>query len=504
MIKQAPSLGRIFTMLAFALSCFGILVFLWLAFGGSIPLKPEGYRVKASFPEATQLVAEAEVRISGVKVGRVKKKEPNAKTGLTEAVLEIDSRFAPIPRDSRAILRQKTLLGETYVELSPGSEQVAKVPDGGTLPAGRVSETVELDEILRTFDPVTRQKFVTWFDQQGRALSKHGKDINDALGNLTPFAEDTDKVLKILRSQSGATRRLVRDTGEVFGALTERQGQLRELIVNSNRVWETTARRDAQLEDLFRVFPTFLREGRTTTSRLSEFADNTNPLITQLRPAARELSPTLVQLNALAPDLRDLFRDIDPLVEVSRRGLPATEEALNNTRPVLARLDPFLRSTTPIFDYLGLYRREIAAFFANGSAVTQATGPTFAEPENTDKRLQYLRTVNPLVPENLAGYPRRLSTSRSNPYTEPGGYDKLRTEGHLEVFGSYLCTGIPDPAPPPPAPPHYPADLAALVNKYVFGQGAGNQGKAPPCDPQRPLGRLVDQPGVFPRLERLR
>ena len=50
MIKQTPSLGRIFAMVAFTLSCFGILVFLWLSFGGSVPLQPEGYRVTVGFP----------------------------------------------------------------------------------------------------------------------------------------------------------------------------------------------------------------------------------------------------------------------------------------------------------------------------------------------------------------------------------------------------------------------------------------------------------------------
>ena len=120
MIKETPSLGRIFAMVAFTLSCFGILVFLWLSFGGSVPLQPKGYRVTVAFPEATQLAQEAEVRISGVRVGRVKKKEPNQQTGLTDTELEIDARYAPIPKDTRAILRQKTLLGETYVELSPG------------------------------------------------------------------------------------------------------------------------------------------------------------------------------------------------------------------------------------------------------------------------------------------------------------------------------------------------------------------------------------------------
>ena len=48
MIKQTPSFGRIFAMVAFGLSCFGILVFLWLNFGGSVPLQPKGYRVRSA------------------------------------------------------------------------------------------------------------------------------------------------------------------------------------------------------------------------------------------------------------------------------------------------------------------------------------------------------------------------------------------------------------------------------------------------------------------------
>ena len=54
MQKAAPSFGRIAVMAGFALSCFGLLLFLWLAFGGNIPLKPKGYRITASFSEATQ------------------------------------------------------------------------------------------------------------------------------------------------------------------------------------------------------------------------------------------------------------------------------------------------------------------------------------------------------------------------------------------------------------------------------------------------------------------
>jgi phospholipid/cholesterol/gamma-HCH transport system substrate-binding protein len=497
-IKQTPSFGRIFAMVAFTLSCFGILVFLWLNFGGSVPLQPEGYRVEVGFPSATQLAQEADVRISGVRVGRVKRKEPNEQTGLTDTELEIDSRYAPIPEDTRAILRQKSLLGETYVELSPGDGSSGIVHDGGKLPAGQVADTVELDEILRSFDPETRARFTTWFDQAGIAAKGNAEPLNDALALLTPFAEDTDEVLKVLRQQTDATQRFVRDTGYVFDALTERKGQLRDLIRNSNRTWEAIAGRDAQFADTFRVFPTFLREGRATTERLTQFAENTNPLIDQLRPAARELSPTLVDLDALAPDLKGLFVDLDPLVRVSKRGLPATGEVLDNTRPLLGRLDPWLRNLTPITDYLALYRRELVAFFANFAAATQATEGSFNDPS---KFIHYLRAASPVNPEMMTGWPFRLRTNRSNPYTEPGGYDKLRTEGHLEVFGQYLCTSREVPAPPEPNEWISEA-VAAQITQFVFG-GDQNRGKAPPCDPQAPLGRFVGQTGAFPRLQPL-
>ena len=80
MQKQAPTIGRLLTMTLFALSCFGLLLFLWLAFGGPVPLKPKGYEFKVSFGEATQLAQEADVRISGVPVGKVKKIVTNKQT----------------------------------------------------------------------------------------------------------------------------------------------------------------------------------------------------------------------------------------------------------------------------------------------------------------------------------------------------------------------------------------------------------------------------------------
>src|SRR3954452_5483680 len=115
-------------MIAFAFSCFAILLYLWLTFGGSVPLAPKAYRVSAQFPEATTLAQEADVRISGVKVGEVKTKELDLQGNATKVVMEIDAKYAPLPVDARATVRQKTQPGETCILLTPGSRTVAKIP----------------------------------------------------------------------------------------------------------------------------------------------------------------------------------------------------------------------------------------------------------------------------------------------------------------------------------------------------------------------------------------
>src|ERR671929_639003 len=133
MQKNAPSLGRILAMVIFALSCFGLLLFLWLSFGGAIPLKPKKYELKVHFPEATTLAQQADVRISGVTVGKVQQKALDKGDNATTVTLSIDPKYAPVAKNTRAILRQKTLLGETYVELTPGNRRLGTLKDGSTL-----------------------------------------------------------------------------------------------------------------------------------------------------------------------------------------------------------------------------------------------------------------------------------------------------------------------------------------------------------------------------------
>ena len=132
MQKQAPTLGRLLTMVLFALSCFGLLLFLWLAFGGPVPLKPKGYRYTVAVPEANQLAIEADVRSSGVPIGKIKGLEQAPRGNKTLVTVELERKYAPLCDDARVIQRQKTILGEKYLEITRGTPGCKQVSSSGT------------------------------------------------------------------------------------------------------------------------------------------------------------------------------------------------------------------------------------------------------------------------------------------------------------------------------------------------------------------------------------
>jgi phospholipid/cholesterol/gamma-HCH transport system substrate-binding protein len=499
MNKQRPSNGAMLSMAAFTASCIGLLLFLWISFGGSLPLAPQGYRFSVEFDQAVELATQAQVEISGVPIGQVVSVALDHRTGLSRAVIQIDRQFAPRPADTRAILRQKTLLGETYVELSAGSPTAPKLPDDGTLPRGQVAPTVQLDQIFGSFDPTTRRAFQTWMQQGAIALTNRGEQFNAALADLYPFATNVDSVLAVLRRQGAATSTLLRDGGQVFSALSRSPAQLQGFVANSNALFAATSARDLALAATVRAFPPFLAQTRSTIDRVTRFAQTAKPLIDELRPAAVQLTPALKSLTVLAPELRELLTDVAPLTRASKAGFPALERFLQDSVPFLVGLKPYLGNLVPVIDYINTYRREIAAFFANSTATTQGVaGSAYGG------NLHYVRVSNPINPELLTRYQQRPSSNRSNPYLEPGGYLKLLRG--LPVFGQYLCTTHPLPtfgsslSGITTSVTGTVLTLAQLLSKYYYTSTPGG----PPCTAQPSLGRLTTgQAQAFPQLQPL-
>jgi virulence factor Mce-like protein len=413
MNKSAPSLLRILTMVVFALSCFGLLLFLWLSFGGPIPLKPEGYRVKVAFPEAATLATEADVRIAGVSVGKVRKLDVDARDNRTVATIELEREFAPLHADAQAMLRQKTLLGETYVQLTPG-HSAQMVPEGGRLADGRVKDTVQLDEIFDSLDPATRASFRTWQQELAKGIRGRGRDFNDALGTLPGFASDGSDVLNVLASQDAALHRLVKNTGVTFAALTENEQQLQTLITSSKRLFDATASRNDALAEAVRIFPTFLDESKATLARLQTFSTDTDPLVRDLTPVAQDLKPTLADVHAMSPDLEHFFRNLDPLISASKTGLPAARDTLDGAKPLLTALYPFLEQLNPMLQYLEMSQSQVSDFISYGGA---ALADTTNSPGGGVGH--YLRQFGPLGVESSAIWPERAPTNRGQTYVGP-------------------------------------------------------------------------------------
>ncbi len=504
MSKRAPSTTQLLVIAGFALSCFGILLFLWVTFGGPTPFKAKSYEVKIPFDEATQLAEQSDVRVSGVNIGKVQDiaLAPNGKQAL--ATVAIDDKYAPLPESTRAILRTKTLLGETYVELTPGDRDGPKLADGATLPTANLAQSVQLDEIFRTFNAKTRAAFQSWQQEAAVAIGGQGAALSTALGEFNPTFTEFDRLFRVLDTQRLAVRQLFSNGAVALEALRGRQGELAGLIRNSNTVFQTTARRDHDIEALFRAFPTFLDESKATLARLRTFSLDADPLMRQLVPAAEQLSPTLIAFSKLAPQAKGFFEGLAPVIARAPTAFPALRKLFRDQFPPLLRaLDPFLRNLNPILAGLGLYKHEITGAAANISVATNvvriANGKTGAQ-------VHVLRTMGPLQPDSLATYARRLTTNRASAYSQPL-WAKDLTSG-LPSFETRQCSsGIT--AVLNPETPNNPAfkartkkgetseavDFFNRLKKYAFAEQAGTATvPAPGCTQQAPF-NPIGKPG---------
>lgn len=510
MNKQAPSAGQLITVAGFALACFALLLFVWTAFGGPTPLAAEGYKLKMPLVQINQLAEQSQVKISGLEVGRVSDVRLGEEDDRDRAIvtLEIEPEYAPLPKDTRAILRAKSLIGEAYVELAPGNRSSGMLEDGSSLPPAQVARSVQLDEIFRTYDEETRAAFMQGAIDNAIASRGRGVSLNQALGVLPGTLVQLDDVLNILNSQEEDVTRLIRNTGVVFDALSRRQGQLSGLIRGTNTVFRTTADRNVELAEFFRAFPTFLRESRLTQERLGDFSEANTPRVEKMVPVAKQLSPTFKAAKRLAPESLRFYTNTRPVINKAPRAFPSLRGFLDNEAPrLLARLPDFLKEFTPLISAASYYRRELAAFLGNAAAATNARSPY----ANNFTGVRYIRAGVTLGPESTTAFgPQRLTTNRSNPYPAAGSSLDFASGG-LQVFDSTNCAAglnatMPEWSSLTPAEQaqytnnlRYPLTPTEVEEQYdnvitfgFAGQTQTNDVPAPACIQQAPFTPLGD------------
>jgi phospholipid/cholesterol/gamma-HCH transport system substrate-binding protein len=458
MATRAPKLGGLLAVIGFAISCVGLLIYMWSAFGGPIPLKPTGFRFTAYYRDATLLIPETDVRMAGVDVGHVVSVDQDGE--LAKTVIEIDPADAPIPADSRTILRRKTLLGEPFIQLIPGTppDQGGRMlAENGQLPVGQTDTSVDLDEALRTFNPRTRRDLRLVLNQLAVGVRDQGSSLNAALGNLEPTTEAGAGVFETLASQHRAVRTLVKDAGATLQALSERRGDLSELVSAGNSVLSATASRDRELRETVELLPPTLKELRPTLDLARQVGVDAGPVLDDLGPASRQLTPTIRKLHDVAPDLRGFLNDLNPLLDAAPAGIPAFTNTLAAARPLTRELRPALQDAVPVVQWLTPYKKEVATWLTKLGTATESTAGADGK--------HILRVVIPLNMEGFGIYGgKQLGTNRHNAYAKPGYLDQV---GHpfLKAFDCENVSG-PDLGMAPPCVEQGPFTVPGFTGDY--------------------------------------
>ncbi|HWE32629.1 MAG TPA: MlaD family protein [Solirubrobacteraceae bacterium] len=424
MVTQAPRRSAVVAALTFTLSCVGLMIFVWTQFGGSIPFAPEGYQFKVRFQNAADLVAGDDVRISGIDVGKVV--AVTNSVGSTLATLQLQRQFAPIASNARAILRLKTLLGEVFVDLSSGSVNAPKLPDGGTLPSTQVVPTQPLDKVLDTLTPTTQRNLDNLLAGVSGGLEGDGASLSAALGNAALTTSQLDQLANLLDAQRGSVQGLVRDTGVVLRSVSIRQSALRQLVTAGQRVFATTAARNRDLTATVNALAPLLPELRTTLDRAYHALALADPTIRTLLPVAPLVAPTLARLTALGPPARALLRQAVPLIASARVALPELARITNSLRALLHVIEPVGRQLAPVVALVHEYTPELVDDMGDLAAAGSASGLSAG-----GVLRRYYRIQPVFSNQLLFGQPTRGAGVLQNAYHAPNELAQIANGGLL-------------------------------------------------------------------------
>jgi phospholipid/cholesterol/gamma-HCH transport system substrate-binding protein len=450
MTYRASRRGPVVVLLAFFALAAAVFVWLYGQAGGRVGLSTS-YRVSVVLPDANLLERGADVRAAGVRIGRVADVQPSGQASLV--TMQIDSGYAPVPKDSRVQLRTRTLVGENALDLDLGNPAKGVVGSSGTLPLSAAEESVQIDQVLKTLPPATRRDLAGIITALGDGTAHRGIALNESLTNVHRVAKSGAGVARILAAHDRQVADVLADGGKVLDALGRRQDALRGLIADAGRAAAAASARDGELRATLRRLPAALRATIATTSELRRLATVATPVVGDLRVASRRLTPAVAQLGPAAADARRLTARLprtavrlDALLPSLTRFARQATPALAPLRSVLTQLEPLTRVLAPYGEDVGAWFQTLGAaasvYDGNGHAVQ--VQPLFDEQTLAGSLPASLQAV-----VDAAGKRSPLAVLRStsfNAYPAPHTADAPRP-----LSATPPRVGGPEHAPPSPS-----------------------------------------------------
>lgn len=264
--------------------------------------QPEtGYR--AMFANATGLETGDVVRIAGVEVGKV---NGVSLTPANQVVIDFTVTSSQhLTSHALASIQFQNLLGQRYLQISPGRPGGAPLRSGGTIPESQTTPGLDLTTVFTGFQPLLA------------ALDP--KQVNEL----------TASIIAVLQGESGAVGNLVDQTASLTSNLAQRQSVIDQLLNNLTPLLTNVNKDDSQLQTLIVGLDTLVKglageRGQVggavsglsqLTTSASNLLDNVQPTLDQdiagLRSATAVLLDNQGGLNSVITGLPALLNALD-------------------------------------------------------------------------------------------------------------------------------------------------------------------------------------------------
>lgn len=283
MIRVALKFG------AFVAVCLFFTVYLAFTIGNlqiDDPLGRDNYTVTARFDDVTGLLLNDNVKVAGVVVGKVTSIKVD--DGRAVVRFQIDNDHDDIPKDSRAAIRWRNLIGQRYLYLYPGTSPEA-LQDGSEIE--ETASTVDLGELFNKLGPIVGAIDPAEVNKLLDTLTQAFDGREDQIGTAL---DDLAALLQGLASRDEAIGRLVTNLDTVAATINERDVQIKAMIDNL-----------VTLSDAFADNTQTLAEA---LEELSSFATDVDALLTG---NATELDRLLAHVAEVTDTVQKKLPDVD-------------------------------------------------------------------------------------------------------------------------------------------------------------------------------------------------